>query len=290
MRFEEYFEPQTIEECIRLKQELGSAAIYIAGGTDVMPKLNDGVLRPKAVISLHKIKEMHEVSGEEDGLRIGALAPLREIALSGILGSEYDVIREAAGHVSSMQVRNIATIGGNVCNASPSADAVQGLMVLDAVCRIQGLNGYSEKPLSEFFTGPGETILAEEDLLTGFFVPRPAERTGAAHIKFSIRGNIDISIVGAAAAITLNDEGIAEKVRISLAAVAPTPLRVTSAESFLTGKKMSSEVFEEAAGMAENACSPIDDQRASAGYRREMVKVHTRIALEEAYKKISQEG
>ena len=285
MRFEEYYEPCTISECLELKKNLGKAAIYVAGGTDVVPKLKTGALKPGAVISLHRIKGLDIIDVRDDGLFLGALATIRKISLSDALKGEYEVIKEAAGHVSSMQVRNIATIGGNVCNASPSADAVEGLLALDAVCRIQGESGEYEKRLGEFFTGPGTTVLGENELLTGFFIQKPAARTGAAYVKYSIRGDIDISIVGVAAALSPDESGLVKKARILLAAVAPTPLRVPSAEEFLTGKRISEEVIAKAADIAKNACSPIDDQRASAEYRREMVRVQTRIAIEEALRR-----
>ena len=288
MRFEEYFEPQTVAECIELKRRYGTKAVFVAGGTDVVPKLKSGALKPQAVISLHRIQSMKSIDIKEEGLYIGAQAALRNISLNESLTGEYDVIKEAAGHVSSMQVRNIATIGGNACNASPSADAIQGLLVLDAICFIQSASGMSKKPFSEFFVGPGKTILGEDELLAGFFIPKPAARTGAAYVKYSIRGDTDISIVGAGVAISLDDDGVANKVRVFLAAVAPTPLQVDSVESFLTGKKISQELIEEAAELAKNSCSPIDDQRATADYRREMVKVNTRIALEEAYRRCDQ--
>ena len=285
MRFEEYFEPKTIAECIELKKQYGDKAVFVAGGTDVVPRLKSGVLKPQAVISLQRIEAMGNIEIKEDGLYLGALAPLRKISLAEQLAGEYEVVKEAAGHVSSMQVRNIATIGGNACNASPSADAIQGLLALDAKCHIQSDTGTYEKPLAEFFVGPGKTILGIDELLTGFFIPKPDAHTGAAYVKYAIRGDTDISIVGAGAAITLSDDGVASKVRIFLAAVAPTPLRIVPAETFLTGKKVSKEIIEEAAEIAKANCSPIDDQRATADYRKEMVKVNTRIALEEAFRR-----
>ena len=288
MRFEEFFEPETVEECIALKRKLGRSAVFVSGGTDVVPKLKSGALKPEAVISLHRIQGLDSIEVKEDGLYLGAFATLRKISLSDALAGEYEVVGRAAGHVSSMQVRNIATIGGNVCNASPSADAVQGLLVLDAVCRIQGPDGKYEKPLADFFLGPGKTILGEDELLTGFFVPKPAARTGAAYVKYSIRGDTDISIVGAGAALSPGADEIVVKARVTLASVAPTPLRVAAAEDFLEGKKPAEAVFEEAAEIAKNACAPIDDQRATADYRKEMVRVQTRIVLKEAYNRIRQ--
>ena len=282
MRFEEYFEPASIEECLKLKQQFGADAAIIAGGTDVVPKLKSGDLKPKAVISLHRIPELDDIDITDSGLKLGACTGLRKISLAEELDADYSVVREAVGRVSSMQIRNTATIGGNVCNAAPSADAVQGLMLLDALCLIKDKDGLTEKPISEFFTGPGETVLEETQLVTGFFIPKPAPETGAAYIKYAIRGNTDISIVGVGAAISLDAGGIVDKARISLAAVAPTPIRATDAEKVLEGSEAGEADIERAAELAADGCSPISDQRASAEYRKEMVRIQCKLAIEKA--------
>ena len=285
MRFEEYFEPASLEECLELLQQYGADAVIVAGGTDVVPKLRSGDLKPKAVISLHKIAEMDGGFSIDNGLRICARAGLRRLSLAEELLPDYLVIREAAGHVSSMQVRNTATIGGNVCNASPSADALQGLMLLDAICLIMDKDGLKEKPISEFFTGPGETVLKDNQLLVGFFIPEPEPNTGAAYIKYAIRGDTDISIVGVGAALTLDADGTVKKARITLASVAPTPIRAYKAEEMLSGSKLGKADIERAADIASDKCSPISDQRASAEYRKEMVRVQCKLAIEEALKR-----
>ena len=189
---------------------------------------------------------------------------------------------EAAGNVSSMQIRNMATIGGNACNASPSADAIQGLMVMDAKAVIVDGNGTREVPIENFFTGPGQTVLEKNELLLSFKIPVPKPGTGAVYKKYAIRGDTDISIVGVACRLSLNANGTIEEARISLAAVAPKPIRVMTVEKILIGNTLTAELLEEAGELVANSCSPINDQRATAEYRKEMIRVWTRHAIKEA--------
>ena len=282
MRFEEYFQPTTVKECAEILKKYGKDAKILAGGTDIVPRLKMGVWQPKAVIGIQDIPNMNEMTVSKNGLHLGAATTLREISLAKKLDEDYEVIKEAAGHVSSMQVRNIATIGGNACNASPSADAIEGLMVMDAICEIDGVNGERSVPIAEFFVGPGKTVLEDGEMLVAFNVPKPAENTGAVYKKYAIRGDTDISIVGVGVRVTLDKGQKVEEARISLAAVAATPIRDKKAEAFLIGKKLTAEVIEEAAQMASGNCKPIDDQRASKEYRKEMIYVWTKHALEEA--------
>jgi carbon-monoxide dehydrogenase medium subunit len=198
------------------------------------------------------------------------------------LKKDYQVIMEAAGNVSSMQIRNVATIGGNACNASPSADAIQGLIAMDARAVIAGTDGTREVALDEFFTGPGTTVMKEGEFLLEFKVAAPKSGTGAVYKKFAIRGDTDISIVGVACSLTLQKDGTVENARISLAAVAPKPIRALEAEKLLIGKKLTEELIDRAAEAAEKGCTPISDQRATAEYRKQMVRVWTRHAVEEA--------
>ena len=218
----------------------------------------------------------------DEGLTLGTLANLRKISLDQRLEKDYKVIMEACGHVSSMQVRNIATIGGNACNASPSADAIHGLLLYDAVATIASEDSMREVPLHEFFKGPGKTVLGTGDLLLRFFVPAPKAHTGASYQKYAIRGDSDISIVGAGARLTLDNDGAVAEARISLASVAPTPLRMFEAENMLVGSKLDAEGIEKAAEICSNQVSPITDQRATREYRIEMVRVWVRHALEQA--------
>lgn len=282
MRFDQYFEPATIEECCRILKEYGSDAKILAGGTDVVPRLKNKIWRPKAVVGISKLPDIDAITVQKDGLILGAAAQLRKISLDSSLEKDYKVIMEAAGNVSSMQIRNMATIGGNACNASPSADAIQGLMVMDAKAVITGSDGNREAAIEEFFTGPGTTVLKEGEFLLSFKVPAPKPGTGAIYKKFAIRGDTDISIVGVGCRLTLQKDGTIEEARISLSAVGPKPLRAFDAEKLLIGQKLTAELIEQAAEAAENSCTPITDQRATAEYRKQMVRVWTRHAIEEA--------
>ena len=288
MRFEKYFEPTTVEECCRILKEYGSDAKILAGGTDIVPRLKNKTWKPEAVVGIFSIPGIDAITVGSDGLELGAAARLRRISLDQSLDKNYKVIKEAAGHVSSMQIRNIATIGGNACNASPSADAIQGLIAMDAKAVIAGSEGTREVALEDFFTGPGTTVLKPGEFLLKFKVAAPKPGTGAVYKKFAIRGDTDISIVGAACRLIVNKDGIVEDARISLSAVAPKPIRVPEAEKLLIGKKLTAELIDQAAEAAEKSCSPITDQRATAEYRKRMVRVWTRHAVEEAAERAAQ--
>ncbi len=282
MRFEKYFEPTTVEECCSILKEYGSDAKILAGGTDIVPRLKNKIWKPKAVVGIFNIPGIDSITVTKEGLELGAAARLRKISLEQSLEKDYKVIMEAAGHVSSMQIRNIATIGGNACNASPSADAIQGLIAMDAKAVIAGPSGTREVDLADFFTGPGKTVLEAGEFLLKFKVSAPKAGTGAVYKKFAIRGDTDISIVGVACRLILQKDGTVEDARISLAAVAPKPIRVPEAEKLLIGKKLTADLIEQAAEAAEKSCTPISDQRATAEYRKQMVRVWTRHAVEEA--------
>lgn len=282
IRFESYYEPTSINECSELIIKYGKDAKLVAGGTDLVPKLKNRVLKVKTVIGLQGIKEAKGISNTDKGLEIGALTTLRTISKSEAVKENFLALAEAAGHVSSMQIRNIATIGGNACNASPSADAVQGLIVTDALINIAGPNGTRQVPVIDFFVGVGKTVLSEGEFVVSFTLQNPPKNTGTSYKKFAIRGDTDITIVGAGSSITLDSEGKVSKAIVSLAAVAPTPIRAKQAEEFITGKVLTEELIEKAAEIAADVCTPITDQRATKEYRVEMVKVWTKNALTEA--------
>lgn len=280
MRFEKFFEPKSVAECCALLVEYGSDAKLLAGGTDLVPRMKAKTMMPKAVISLHKIPGIADVTFSNEGVTIGALKSLREISLSEEFNL-WPALKAAAGHVSSMQIRNVATLGGNACNASPSADAVEGLMVYNATVNIVSGKGERQVPIDQFFKGPGKTDLQPGEFVVSFFVPKPEAKSGAAYEKFAIRGDTDISIVGAGAYIALAD-GKISNARLSLASVAPTPLRAPAAEQYLIGKQPTEEVAREAAKLARKAAKPISDPRASEEYRSEMVEVWAYHAIMDA--------
>ena len=215
------------------------------------------------------------------GLTIGAAATVRAVETSAVVRAKYPVLAYAASTLASIQIRNLATVAGNICRASPSADMPPALLVLDAAVVLAGPAGERVVPLAEFFTGPGRTVRQPNELLTEIRVPPPQPHSGAAYIKHSPRRAMDLAVVGVAAAVTLQD-GLCRNVRIALGAVAATPRRAREAEAVLEGCEPTAARLEEAARVAATECSPISDVRGSADYRREMVRVNTARALQQA--------
>ena len=283
MIFDWYFEPSSVGECVQLLNEYGPEARLLAGGTDLVVRMRNRQVKVKAVISLNNLKELTRINKVDDGLSIGAMVRLMDVAKSEALTGPWGVVRKGAGHVSSMQVRNVGTIGGNTCNASPSADTVPGLMVLDATAEIAGPKGSRSLPLEKFFLAPGKTALERGEMLTGFKLPNFDRGNGCAYKKYSIRGDTDIAIIGVGARLKIGAKGVVDEARLVLGAVAPTPLRLPEVEKMLTGQVFSDDLKDKVAAAAAEACQPITDARATREYRKEMVRVWTRHILKEAY-------
>ncbi len=196
----------------------------------------------------------------------------------------YPALAASAASFAGVQVRNLTTVGGNVCNASPSGDTIPALLVFGAECRLVGPDGDRWVSLDQFFTGPGQTVLQMGELLAEVRVPPPAANTGSHYIKHSPRGAMDIATVGVASLISLNGRsGPCSEARIALGAVASTPVRAYTAEEILSGQEINHQLIEAAATAAQGAVSPIDDIRGSAAHRKEMVGVLTRRTLEQAF-------
>jgi len=214
---------------------------------------------------------------------VGAAVTMRQAELSGTVQKRYPAIAQGAGVVASVQVRNRATLVGNLCNAAPSADTAPGMIALRAKVRIAGPEGRRTVLLEDFFTGPGKTVLGPGEMVTAVQVPPPAPRTGSAYARHTPRGAMDIAVAGVGVGVTLAPRaGTCEDIRIVLGAVAPTPLRARQAEGVLRGKVPTPELIEQAAEVAAGEARPIDDVRASAGYRRDLVRVLTRRMVEAA--------
>lgn len=254
----------------------GKEAKVLAGGTDLLVGMKEKGLSPGYVIDIKGIKGLDGISYDrKEGLRIGTLATMNEVSGSSCVREHYPFLSHAAGEVGSVQVRNRATIGGNLCNAAPSAETAPALLCLDAVLTLAGMKGERSIEIVEFFQGPGMTVL-DGEILTGIRIP-PVTRKGI-YIKHSPRIAMDIAVIGAAVAVTLGPGGW-EEVRIALGAVASTPIRVHEAEELLKKKGPTKEAIEEAGRIAREAASPIFDVRASAEYRREMVENLVKRAL-----------
>jgi aerobic carbon-monoxide dehydrogenase medium subunit len=274
--------PESVEECLAALSEHREAARVVAGGTDLVPGMKIGVARPATVIDLSGIRELREIEARADGsLRIGAAVSARALEQSPLVRERYPALAESAGLVGSVQVRTLATLGGNVCNAAPSADMAPPLLALDAVAVIAGPNGRRVVPFAEFFVGVRRTVVAPDEMLVEIEIPAPAAGSGGTYRRHTPRRELDIAIVGVASQLTICD-GRCATARIALAAVAPTPVRARDAEAALEGSAVTPETIEAAARLAVEAAQPISDQRGSAEYRRHLVRVLTRRTLRTA--------
>jgi carbon-monoxide dehydrogenase medium subunit len=274
----EFYEPVTLAEASRLFAQ--EHAQLLAGGTDLVIGMKAYTKTPQSVISLQKIPGLSSITTDADnGITIGAMTKAREVELSEDIQEHHTALAEGASEIGSIQIRNLATIGGNIAHASPAADTVAGLLVADAQVDIAGADGERTVPINELFTGPGQTVLKQGEIITQFRLSSPA--SGSHYIKHKIREVMDLAFIGVASAVNLENGTIID-VRIGLAAVAPTPIRATEAENLLKGKIPTPELLQQAGEAAAAGASPISDLRCSAEHRREMVDVLTRRTLQHA--------
>ena len=281
----EYQAPKTLEAALELLAEKGEGAYVLAGGTDLLVKMTHGLLRAKTVIGLKEIEGLNEIrfrAGE--GLSIGATALLADVASHPDILKHYSAVAYAAGETANVQVRNMGTVAGNLCNASPSADNAPTLMAMHAQVTLAGRGRERRVPLEQFFKGPGLTVMERGEIMTSIFVPVPPPDSGTSYKHISARGKVDMSAVCVGATVTMDGENCREA-RIVLGAVAPTPVRARKAEELIQGRKWTKTVIESAAEQAVEESRPISDVRASAEYRKKMVGVMTLRALKEAHER-----
>ena len=270
--------PENLDDCLRLLAHGDPETKLLAGGTDLLPQMKNSVVMPKRVIDLSGVARVKILECDAKGLRIGAAVPARQLEQDPRVRDGYAAVAESAALLGSVQVRNLATVGGNICNAAPSADMAPPLVALEAQAVIAGPKGERRVPLSDFFTGVRKTVVGPDELLVEIFVPAPGPHSGGCYIRHTPRRELDIAVVGVASQVTIAD-GVCAKARISLAAVAPTPVRATTAEAALEGKPLTPELIERAADLAAQAAKPISDQRGSADFRRHLVRILTRRTL-----------
>lgn len=278
----EYYNPETQEEVLTLLASLGSKAVLLAGGTDVIPELKDRIRQAKVLISLKKVKELKGIRySRKEKLNIGALTTLSELIASQDIPSEFSPIKEAAATLASPPIRSMATIGGNIVSAVPSADMPPILIAMNASVILVSKSAARTVPLEEFFTGPRETILKEGEILKSIEVPFPESGSGASYLKQGKRGCLACAVTGVAAAVTMKKD-TCQKAKIVLGAVAETPLLIEEASQVLVGRKLDEKAAREAADRASKLCCPISDLRAPSDYRREIVRVLTIRSIEKA--------
>jgi carbon-monoxide dehydrogenase medium subunit len=282
-----YHEPETVGQACELVTTLGRSVKVLAGGTDLLVNMKKGVLCPEHIVSLGKIPDLRQLRSSDGFLSIGACLSASEIAEATTIGRTWPALSRGAGLLGTPLIRNLATIAGNLVTARPAADLPAPLLAYGARVHLQKTTGDRWVSVENFFLGPGQTVLASDEILTGIELSIPPAYSGASYIKLGKRKTLEISLVNVAVFISLNDgNGTIRTARVVLGAVAPAPMRARSSEELLLGEEPSEGLFAAAGEAAAQDSRPIDDFRASAAYRRAMVAVLTRRALFESLEEI----
>jgi CO/xanthine dehydrogenase FAD-binding subunit len=278
-----YVAPKTVSGVLELLSMYGHRARCLAGGTDLLVQTRVGRFELDAVIDIKNIPETNNIDLTSDGLYLGSAVPCYQIYENQEIYSKYPGIMDAATLIGGIQIQSRASIGGNLCNASPSADAICPLIVHSATASIAGPGGIKNIAVEDFCTGPGQNMMDQSEFLIGIHIPNPPKHSGAAYQRFIPRNEMDIAVVGVASSVQLNSAGDRiETARLALAAVGPTPLFAKQASDSLAGKPITKETFAEAADLASQAASPIADMRGTVQQRKDLVRVLARRTLEEA--------
>lgn len=270
----DYWEAPSLDEALTELSHSGTHVKVIAGGTDLVLNMKKKNILPPRVISLHNLKELDFTKTQDSTIRIGALSRHADLAANPLLRSHFPILCEAVGLIGSWQIRNVGTIGGNICNASPAADSVPALLVLDAQVILASKSAEKIIPLDAFFTGPGESVLEPDQILKEIVIKLPQHPSAGCYLKLRRRKAVDVSLAGVAfQAQTGADGKTLTKVGIALGGVAPTSIRVAEAEAVLVGLSLDEAraKISDCAKMTVNAASPIDDVRATASYRRTII-------------------
>lgn len=282
MRRFEYHRGVTLEEASRLLTALGDDTFLFAGGTDLLVEIRERLRRVRNVIDIKQIPGLSDIAYDETrGLSFGALVTVGRLERLPLVRQRYANLWAALTSLASIQVRNRATVVGNICRASPSADTIPPLIADGAFVHIYSCSNMRVVPLAEFFTGAGKTVLAKGEIVTGITVPPAADNIGKAYLKHGRRKAMELSTAGVAVTLSM-DGGVCSDIRIALGAVGATVLRAPQAEGMLRGSTLDAATIKSAANKAMEECTPISNVRASADYRRDMVGVLTGRAIKQA--------
>jgi len=274
------YQPTSLQEASRLIKENGPGGRFLAGGTDLVIAMKEKGLVPKYIVDLKRVPGLAGIRETNAGsTTIGALTTMYAIETSPVITKKYPFLAQSAAEVGSIQIRNRATIGGNMANATPSADVAPALIALNATAKIAVASGEKTVLLEEFFRGPGQTIMDTDEILTEITIPKTRPQLVGEYIKFSPRDMMDLAYVGIAVAYNLGSDKKCNGVRIVLGAVAPTPIRAKNSEALLEGKVLTEELAAKVGDEAARESKPISDVRSSADYRRAMVGIMTKRAI-----------
>jgi CO/xanthine dehydrogenase FAD-binding subunit len=282
----DYLAPKTINEACYLLSKYRGKAKIMAGGTDLLVSMKQKKITPGYIVNIKCIPKLDYIHySQEHGLRIGALASLRSIAASPIIRERFELLRTACNKIGTPQVRNMGTIGGNICNGGPSQDSIPSLLVLGARLKVVSLQRERIVPVDEFFIGPFQTVLDQTELLTEIQIPTPPPGSAACYQWLNKLNEVDETLVGVAVLMTSDStDNVCRDIKIGLCSVAPTPIRATRAEQMLQGQKIESKTIELAARIAAEETSP----RSRAQYRREITSVLVKQAIVDVWQKIKQ--
>ena len=283
----DYISTKTVDEAVALLKDKGDQARVLAGGTDLIVQVRENRRDIDLMVDIKDIPEANELSYEPGtGLTIGTAVPCYKIHGDEAISSAYPGLIDAASLIGGTGIQGRASLGGNLCNASPAADGIPPLMVLETICNIVGPNGGREVPVEDFCTNPGRTVLERGEFLLSLKIPAPKENSGAFYLRFIPRNEMDIAVVGAGASVVLDDKKSSfVSARIALGAVAPTPLLAEEAGAALAGKGISDEAINAASEAAKSIARPISDMRGTAEQRVHLVGVLTSRALNGAIKR-----
>lgn len=277
----DYQTPTTADEAAVLLSQDGAYAL--AGGTDLLVKLRAGAVRPRLVVDLKSVPRLHGIEHDARGWRIGAATTCAEIGEHAALAAAWPGVVEALQLIGSTQIQGRATLGGNLCNASPAADSVPALIAAGATCEVAGMNGQREVPVEQVITGPGRNTLKSGEFVLGFRLPEPLARAGDAYLRLIPRTEMDIAVVGAGVSLALDEQGVCTRARVALGAVAATPLLVDAAAEALVGTPVDDAALDALGAAASAACKPIDDKRGTVAYRVKVAGVLAKRAARIAF-------
>lgn len=288
MKYVDYERPTSLKSALSILSEKGDVTKVLAGGTDILVKLRGRREQPDVLMDSKEIPELNELSYDQNkGLTIGAAVPLYKLYDNADVKNNYPALVDSTTIIGGIPIQGRATVGGNLCNAAPSADAIPTLIVLGAKALISSADGTREINVDEFCTGPGSNVLKCNELLVSINVPAPKENSGAHYMRFIPRNEMDIAVVGIGTSVELNAEGDKFKnVNVALASVAPTPIFVREISEFLSGKEVNDENIEKAGQLAKEASSPISDMRGTAEYRQHLCSVLTKRSLNKSIERI----
>ena len=279
-----YYAPENIKEAVGLLVEFGSKAKCLAGGTDILVQTRGGRFELDAIIDVKSIPELTKVEWTNDNLVVGSAVPCYVLYEDEKISNQFPGIIDAASLIGGIQIQSRASLGGNLCNASPSADGICPLIVHNTMCVIAGPKGSREISVDQFCVSPGKNVLDEGEFLVSLKIPLPDSGFGAAYERFIPRNEMDIAVAAVGSSVVLDDGKIIDS-KIALAAVGPTPIYANKASEFLLGKDGSDDNLDQASQIAQDSCSPITDMRGDVEFRKHLVGVLTRRTLDLALKR-----